>query len=97
MKQPEISRRHLLTTAAVGVPAMGVLGAVNYFGSPAAIARTVVADGWWGTSTTKALQDFLGLAPPAGWRANPLPGPGRIPAWPAAGNGFPTTPRRAHR
>ena len=58
MKQPEISRRHLLTTAAVGVPAMGVLGAVNYFGSPAANARTVVADGWWGTSTTKALQEF---------------------------------------
>ena len=74
MKQLEISRRHLLTTAAVGVPAMGVLGAVNFFGSPAANARTVVADGWWGTSTTKALQDFLGAAPtgrvdsqPASW------------------------------
>ena len=86
MKQPEISRRHLLTTAAVGVPAMGVLGAVNYFGSPAANARTVVADGWWGTSTTKALQDFLGLAPtgrvesqPVSW-AGSNPGPATIRA-----------------
>ena len=57
-----MSRRRLLTTAAVGVPTMGVLGAVNFFDSPAADARTIVADGWWGT-TTKALQDFLGGRP----------------------------------
>jgi len=57
-----MSRRRLLTTAAVGVPTMGVLGAVNFFDSPAANARTIVADGWWGT-TTKALQDFLGGRP----------------------------------
>ncbi len=85
MKQPEISRRRLLTTAAVGVPAMGVLGVVNYFGSPAANARTVVADGWWGTSTTKALQDFLGAAPtgrvesqPASWAGS---NPGLASGW----------------
>ena len=86
MKHPEISRRHLLITAAVGVPAMGVFGAVNFFGSPAANARTIVADGWWGTSTTKALQDFLGLAPtgrvesqPVSW-AGSNPGPATIRA-----------------
>ena len=79
MKQPEISRRHLLTTAAVGVPAMGVLGAVNYFGSPAANARTVVADGWWGTSTTKALQDFLGLAPTGRVESQPVSWAGSNP------------------
>ena len=80
MKQPGISRRNLLTTAAVGVPAMGVLGVVNLLGAPAANARTIVADGWWGTSTTKALQDFLGVPPtgrvdsqPASW-AGPNPG-----------------------
>ena len=79
MKQPEISRRHLLTTAAVGVLAMGVLGAVNYFGSPTANARTVVADGWWGTSTTKALQDFLGLAPTGRVESQPVSWAGSNP------------------
>jgi prophage pi2 protein 52, muramidase len=85
MKQPGISRRNLLTTAAVGVPAMGVLGAVNLLGSPAANARTVVADGWWGTSTTMALQDFLGVAPtgrvdsqPASWAGS---NPGLASGW----------------
>ena len=72
MKHPEISRRHLLTTAAVGVPAMGVLGAVNFFGSP-------VADGWWGTSTTKALQDFLGLAPTGRVESQPVSWAGSNP------------------
>ena len=79
MKHPEISRRHLLTTAAVGVPAMGVLGAVNFFGSPAANARTIVADGWWGTSTTKALQDFLGLAPTGRVESQPVSWAGSNP------------------
>ena len=74
MKQPEISRRHLLTTAAVGV-----LGAVNYFGSPTANARTVVADGWWGTSTTKALQDFFGLAPTGRVESQPVSWAGSNP------------------
>ena len=59
MKQPEISRRHLLTTAAN--------------------ARTVVADGWWGTSTTKALQDFLGLAPTGRVESQPVSWAGSNP------------------
>ena len=81
-----MSRRRLLTTAAVGVPMMGVLGAVNFFDSPAANARTIVADGWWGTSTTKALQDFLGAAPTGRVRSQPVswagsnPGPATIRA-----------------
>lgn len=74
-----MSRRRLLTTAAVGVPMMGVLGAVNFFDSPAANARTIVADGWWGTSTTKALQDFLGAAPTGRVRSQPVSWAGSNP------------------
>ena len=74
-----MSRRRLLTTAAVGVPTMGVLGAVNFFDSPAADARTIVADGWWGTSTTKALQDFLGAAPTGRVRSHPVSWAGSNP------------------
>ena len=43
-----MSRRRLLTTAAVGVPAMGVLGAVNLLGAPAAKAARLPVDGVWG-------------------------------------------------
>ncbi len=74
-----MSRRRLLTTAAVGVPTMGVLGAVNFFDSPAADARTIVADGWWGTSTTKALQDFLGAAPTGRVKSQPVSWAGSNP------------------
>ena len=54
-----MSRRRLLTTAAVGVPAMGVLGAANLLGAPAAKAQTVTVDGWWGEATTSGLWKFL--------------------------------------
>lgn len=54
-----MSRRRLLTTAAVGVPAMGVLGAVNLLGAPAAKASTLTVDGVWGESTSAGLKTFL--------------------------------------
>ena len=38
VEKPGFSRRRLLTTAAVGVPAVGLLGAVNLFNAPAAKA-----------------------------------------------------------
>ena len=60
MEKPGMSRRHLLRTAAVGVPAMGALSAVNLFGAPAAKAIDLEADGYWGSATTSALQEVLG-------------------------------------
>lgn len=57
VEKPGFSRRSLLRTAAVGVPAMGLLGAVNLVGAPA--AKAVTADGWWGTETSAGLQRFM--------------------------------------
>ena len=48
IEKPGFSRRRLLTTAAVGVPAMGLLGAVNLFNAPAAKAAPLATDGYWG-------------------------------------------------
>ena len=59
VEKPGFSRRRLLTTAAVGVPAVGLLGAVNLFGASAAKAQTVAVDGWWGEATTSGLWKFL--------------------------------------
>lgn len=53
------SRRKLLTTAAVGVPAMGLLGAVNLAGAPAANASRPKVDGVWGGETSSALEYFF--------------------------------------
>ena len=61
MAKPGMSRRDSLRTAAVGVPAMGALGAVNLFGAPAAKANPYVPiDGLWGSGTTAGLQEVLG-------------------------------------
>ncbi len=57
-KRPGMSRRHLLTTAAIGVPAMGVLAATNVLGAAPANAKISV-DGWWGGGTTEAFKRFL--------------------------------------
>ena len=59
IERPGFSRRKLLTTAAVGVPAMGVLGAVNLIGAPAAKAAKLTVDGMWGENTSRALEYFL--------------------------------------
>ena len=58
IERPGFSRRKLLSTAAVGVPAMGALGAVNLFGAPAAKAARLRIDGVWGTGTSLALEEF---------------------------------------
>ena len=53
-----ISRRRLLRTASVGVPAAGVLA----FGSTlvtATSANAISADGWWGEETSAGLQRFM--------------------------------------
>ena len=61
IERPGFSRRKLLSTAAVGVPAMGALSAVNLFGAPAAKANPYVPiDGLWGSGTTAGLQEVLG-------------------------------------
>ena len=55
IERPGISRRSLLTTTAVGVPAMGVLAATNMLGATPANAAPLATDGWWGSDTTMAL------------------------------------------
>lgn len=70
MEKPGMPRRHLLRTAAVGVPAMGALSAVNLFGAPAAKAARLRIDGVWGTGTSLALEEFLGRVVFPGARLN---------------------------
>ena len=61
IERPGISRRSLLTTTAVGVPAMGLLGAANLFGAATANAvPPVTVDGYWGPQTTTAFQWLFG-------------------------------------
>ena len=87
IEKPGFSRRRLLTTAAVGVPAMGLLGAVNLFNAPAAKAAPLATDGYWGFETTRVLQqlyrlnvDGWVLSQPASWAAS-NPGPSGLPPW----------------
>ena len=85
IEKPGFSRRRLLTTAAVGVPAMGLLGAVNLFNAPAAKAAPLATDGYWGFETTRVLQqlyrlnvDGWVLSQPASWAAS---NPGLAGGW----------------
>ena len=58
LENPGLSRRKLLRTTAIGVPAAGLLA----FGSTlvtATNANAVDVDGIWGEGTTVALQQFL--------------------------------------
>ena len=68
-----LSRRKLLRTTAIGVPAAGLLA----FGSTlvtATSANAVDVDGIWGEGTTVALQQFLNQALGAGLEADGLIG-----------------------
>ncbi len=53
-----ISRRRLLRTASVGVPAAGVLALGSSIVSIPA-AQSLEADGYWGSETTSQLQKFF--------------------------------------
>lgn len=58
-----LTRRSLLTKAAIGIPAMGVAGAVawaNPAGAPEAKADVNV-DGSWNSDTTMLFQQYYGL------------------------------------
>ena len=55
-----ISRRRLLRTASVGVPAAGVLALGSSIVSVPA-AQSLEADGYWGTETTRMLQTLFKL------------------------------------
>ena len=54
-----ISRRKLLYTAAIGVPAAGALGLGANFAAASVAQPTLEADGWWGQQTTVQLQKFI--------------------------------------
>ena len=73
LENPGLSRRKLLRTTAIGVPAAGMLA----FGSTlvtATSANAVEVDGIWGEGTTVALQQFLNQALGAGLEADGLIG-----------------------
>ncbi|RRD04676.1 peptidoglycan-binding protein [Arachnia propionica] len=55
-----LNRRSLLTKAAIGLPAMGVIGALSW-ANPATTpeASAIAVDGIWGPETTRALQGYL--------------------------------------
>ena len=58
LENPGLSRRKLLRTTAIGVPAAGMLA----FGSTlvtATSANALEVDGYWGTETTELLQSVL--------------------------------------
>ena len=101
VEKPGFSRRRLLTTAAVGVPAVGLLGAVNLFGASAAKAQTVAVDGWWGEATTSGLWKFLryvvfphnSLKPNTHIVYQRPPRRRRTPVWDPDGTGSPMTRR----
>ena len=61
LKNPGLSRRKLLRTTAIGVPAAGVLA----FGSTlvtATSANALEVDGYWGSETTRMYQRLAELA-----------------------------------
>ena len=61
LKNPGLSRRKLLRTTAIGVPAAGVLA----FGSTlvtATSANALEVDGYWGSETTRMYQRLAALA-----------------------------------
>ena len=73
LENPGLSRRKLLRTTAIGVPAAGMLA----FGSTlvtATSANAVDVDGIWGEGTTVALQQFLNQALGAGLEVDGLIG-----------------------
>ena len=73
LENPGLSRRKLLRTTAIGVPAAGLLA----FGSTlvtAPSANALQVDGIWGEGTTVALQQFLNQALGAGLEVDGLIG-----------------------
>ena len=57
-----LSRRKLLRTAAIGVPAAGAVAmGATLIAAPASNAAMIAADGYWGTETTRMLQTLFKL------------------------------------
>ena len=78
-----LSRRKLLRTAAIGVPAAGAVAmGATLITAPASNAAMIAADGYWGTETTRMLQTLFKL--------DVVDGIVRVltPGWQAAGTGF---------
>ena len=58
---PDMTRRSLLTKAAIGLPAIGLVGALGWANPASALeASGFVTDNIWGQGTTSALQTYLG-------------------------------------
>ena len=64
LENPGLSRRKLLRTTAIGVPAAGLLA----FGSTlvtATSANAVEVDGWWGAETSAGTQRLMNAVFPS--------------------------------
>lgn len=85
-----LSRRKLLRTAAIGVPAAGAVAmGATLVAAPASNAAMIAADGYWGTETTRMLQTLFKLDVVDGIVSS-QPASRRVltPGWQAAGTGF---------
>ena len=96
-----LSRRKLLRTTAIGVPAAGMLAFGSTLVTAPAANAAIEADGYWGTETTELLQsvlmqgvlgqsDLLPFGDPSGTiSSQPYHVLRRTPVWLQAGSGFP--------
>ena len=65
LENPGLSRRKLLRTTAIGVPAAGLL-AVGSTLVTAPSANAVDVDGYWGSGTSLGFQQFMNTARSSG-------------------------------
>ena len=56
-----ISRRKLLRTTAIGVPAAGMLAFGSTLVTAPAANADITIDGYWGPETSKGIQNFMNL------------------------------------
>ena len=69
LENPGLSRRKLLRTTAIGVPAAGLL-AVGSTLVTAPSANAVDVDGYWGSGTSLGFQQFMNTARSSGLMAD---------------------------
>ena len=69
LENPGLSRRKLLRTTAIGVPAAGLL-AVGSTLVTAPSANAVDVDGYWGSGTSLGFQQFMNTARSSGLTAD---------------------------
>ena len=98
-----LSRRKLLRTTAIGVPAAGMLAFGSTLVTATSANAAMAVDGYWGTETTELLQSALMAGVLGQWwfpgypfgdpsgtiSSQPISRAERTPVWLQAGSGFP--------